>query len=472
MTRWKLVLTVVGLLVALAGGVAVGAMFADRSPKSAAGTTFPETTSVPSTGVPADTSATSKAVTTGSTPAASAPSGECEFPPGETWVGGPSSSVVDLGEANGVSVQGVVYPRPDYEGDPWTQWGQGLVIDDGRFLSAIGDHLGPDGNSYLYEFDPGTGELSMIGDVLSYVDHQPGSWGYGKIHGQIVAGSCGEVYFATYWGSNQDIRFDGSYNGDVLFRMDPYQRTITLLGPPVERHGIPSLAGTPDGTLVYGEAIDPILEVDDIDQGPFFAYDTRAGAVIFESDPTPHIGFRNVAVDADGKAYYSIGASQLQVYDPATNTTSTHPSTLPGEWLRASTTPGPDGTIFGVTDDEAAFFVMDPSGAIEPLGTARGYTTSLAIHPDGDRFFYVPDAHGDAWETGAPLISVDGATGEESVVVELNPLVEEGLGVRLGGTYSVSIHPDGDVMYIGMNAGPLGAEDGFGDIVLLVVHLP
>ena len=36
-------------------------------------------------------------------------------------------------------------------GEPWSQWGQGVVLDDGRFISAVGDHRGRDGNAYVYE---------------------------------------------------------------------------------------------------------------------------------------------------------------------------------------------------------------------------------------------------------------------------------------------------------------------------------
>ncbi len=118
------------------------------------------------------------------------------------------------------------------------------------------------------------------------------------------------------------------------------------------------------------------------------------------------------------------------------------------------------------------FFVLEPSGELRSLGEARGYTTSMALHPDGDRFFYIPDAHGGAWETGAPLISVDTTTGDQTVVAELNPLAEARLGLRLGGTYNIAVAPSGQTVFVGMNAGPLGSDDGFGEVVLLVVHLP
>jgi hypothetical protein len=66
---------------------------------------------------------------------------------------------------------------------------------------------------------------------------------------------------------------------------------------------------------------------------------------------------------------------------------------------------------------------------------------------------------------------VDTTTGEQTVIAELNPLAEEGLGLRLGGTFGIAVSPAGDKVFIGANAGPLGADDGFGEVVLLVVTL-
>jgi hypothetical protein len=147
-----------------------------------------------------------------------------------------------------------------------------------------------------------------------------------------------------------------------------------------------------------------------------------------------------------------------------------HGSTLPGDWLRAATNPGPDGSVYGVTEDPEVFFAMRPDGSIESLGDALGYTASVALSPDGSRFFYMPGAHGNSEEWGSPLIAVDTATGEETVVAELNPLVEEALGFTVGGTYNVVVSPDGGTVYLGVNV----AEDdsGFGEVALLVLELP
>ncbi|MEX1280036.1 MAG: hypothetical protein AB1Z55_04890, partial [Acidimicrobiia bacterium] len=133
----------------------------------------------------------------------------------------PSGPAVALEEvADDPVVEAAVYPHPDYEGNPWSHWGLGTVLPDGRFLSAIGDHLGPDGNSYLYEYDPASGELTLVTDVLSVVDHESGSWGYGKVHGRIVADDCGIAHLVTYWGTRRGLTYGGTYEGDLLLRWD------------------------------------------------------------------------------------------------------------------------------------------------------------------------------------------------------------------------------------------------------------
>jgi hypothetical protein len=96
----------------------------------------------------------------------------------------------------------------------------------------------------------------------------------------------------------------------------------------------------------------------------------------------------------------------------------------------------------------------------------------MALAPDGEHFYYVPDAHGGAWESGTPLIAVDTTTGESEVVVELNPLVEGLYGLQAGGTYNVVVSADGSTVFVGLNAGDPATRDSFGEVVLAVVTLP
>lgn len=379
------------------------------------------------------------------------------------------TEVVSAGSDGEPRVEAVVYPRPRYEGQPWTQWGQGVVLDDGTFVSAIGDHCGVNGNSYFYAFDPSSSTLRLLGDVLSTVGHESGAWGYGKVHGQLVPGPDGGVYAATYWGTRKSLAFDAGYQGDVLLRLDPASGDITDLGTAVPRHGVPSLAGWPAGGMLYGEAVDPAFAEN---QGSFFAYDIAQERVVFEYDGADHDGFRNVMVGPDGTAYFSAGEGRLQAFDPRSGELSMLDGVMPGATLRASTRPAPDGTVYGITKDPEVLFALRPGGRIEALGPVRGYTASVAMDPSGERVYYVPDAHGGSWEQNTPVISVDTRTGEEEVLVELNPMAEESLGLRVGGTYDIAVDPSGDRLFVGLNAGPADSDDDpFGEVVLMVVDL-
>ncbi len=386
---------------------------------------------------------------TTSSPAASCPSSGATA----AWQAGPTAQAITLQEAGSgrVGVDAVVYPRPDYRGNPWSQWGQGIALQDGRFLSALGDHLGADGNSYFYEFDPATGTLTQFGDALSYVDHVPGDWGFGKVHAPMVAGPCGEVYLATYWGSRRNLTFTEGYQGDVLMRLDPAARTVENLGVILAEHGVASMASWPEGGLIYVEAADPFGQK----VGSFVVLDMASGEIIFEEDDDAHSGYRNIAVDAEGRAYISWGSGGLARYDPASNDLTVLDTTLPGEMLRWSTAPTTGGTVYAVSRSPEVFFSIGGDGAIQEIGAARGYTTSMALSADEQRLYYVPGAHGTAWKQGTPVIAVDVATGGEEILVELNPLLEEALGIRGGGTYDVVMDPSGERLYIGLNAGDI-----------------
>jgi len=399
-------------------------------------------------------------------PSGGAKSSTCQSPTETAVPEGPTSQTIVLrDDPDGLRIEAAVYPRPGYEGNPWSQWGQGLVLPDGRFVSAIGDHLGVGGNSYVYEYTPTAGRLTMVADMLSLAGLSPDQGGYGKIHAQLVAGGCDEVFIATYWGSRNRLEYSDAYRGDFVARWNTASHDLVILDVPVPGHGLPSLAGAQDGTVLYGEAVDPTRNGKN---GQFFAYDTRTGESTVVGGP--HKGFRSVLVDAAGRAYFSAGDGVLRMYDAATREVIDHPDTLPGDWLRASTQPATDGTVYGVTRQPDVFFAMSPDGAIREIGPAVDYTTTLALTPDERELLYVPAAHGRAWEYGTPLLAVDVETGAERVVAELNGMAERELGLTLGGTYDLAFDRVRNRVFIGFNAGP-SREDPWGEVVLFVIQL-
>ena len=366
-------------------------------------------------------------------------------------------------------VAAAVYPRPDREGNPWSQWGQGIVVDDGRVVTAIGDHLGADGNSYLYVYDPQASTLARFADVLSALDHRPGGWGYGKIHSQMVDPGGDSVYFTTYWGTRRGLVYDEGYGGDVLFRLDKSTLALQPVAIPAPERGIPSLASNGAG-LIYGEIVDPLVSDDLFPSGGFVVYDVTSGQVVRTAEDPVHDGFRNILVDEQGSAWFARDGGQLLRYDPAADETSEVDVDL-GGMLRASTRPTADGTVFAVTQDPDRFLAIDPAGpVVRPLGEALGYTASIALLPDESGFLYVPGAHGRSATWGTPLIRVDGETGEQTVVVELADLLVDELGVTPGGTYSIVVDAEREVASVSLNAGT-DPEEPWGEVVFVVVDL-
>ena len=429
--------------------------------------------SPPTTTVPNETLTTAHVATSTSSAIASTnTSASCQGAPsaGVAWESDVTAQAVTIQDrtATQPGVDVVVYPRPDYTGRPWSQWGQGIILDDGRMLSAIGDHHGADGNSYLYEYDPETHQLTRFADALGVVGHEAGEWGFGKVHAQMVEGACGDIYLSTYWGSRRGLNYTENYQGDVLLRIDSESRTVENLGVILPEHGVASMASWPEGGLIYAEAADPFGQK----TGSFVVLDMETGDIVFEDDDPSHGGYRSIAVDAQGRAYITWEGDGLARYDPVTNTLEPHFATMPGQILRWATPADGADTVYAVSRDPAVFFSIGAEGDIKEIAPAQGYTTSMALAPDGDTFYYVPDAHGGAWQHGTSLIAVDTATGEETVVVELNPLIEPATGLRTGGTYNVVVDPSGDRVYVGLNAGDPATRDTFGEVVLAIVTLP
>jgi hypothetical protein len=333
---------------------------------------------------------------------------------------------------------------------------------DGTFVSAVGDHEGPDGNSFFFAFDPDTNTLTRFSDVLSLVDHQSGDFGYGKVHAQMVVGPCGEIYAHTYWGTRRGLEYTGGYRGDLLLRIDP--GSIEALGVTAEQRGTASMAGTSDGATLFLEMVEPESNASEL-----VVYDVLARQKVAAlSDP--HIGNRALAVDSDDRVYFSSGATRLSVYDRASGTVAEVDASIPGEVLRAATPPRADGSIIGVTRDPDEFFVLSVDGTIESLGGAAGYTASLAMSGDGRHVYYVPGAHGKSGEMGTPVIDLNPDTGQQSTLVQLFEPAAEILDVRLGGSYNIVLDEERRRLYVGLNAGD--GDETFGRVFLAIIQLP
>ncbi len=387
---------------------------------------------------------------------------------GVAWREDDAATLEEIGGEDGVTLYAAEYPLPGPTEGLWSQWGQGIALGDGRHLSAVGDHLGVDANSYFFVYDQADRSLTRFADALSIIPHEEGSFGYGKVHAQMVMDGCGSIWAGTYWGTRDDLTYENGYEGDRLLEIDAGALTIADRGAFAGEMGSPTMTMAGDGKTLVAGSVD-IEASDETDRGLLTVYDTVARETVQQIDDERQEGFRALGLDpVTGHVFYSIGDNKLAGLDPVTGESEDLDGTMPGWWLRSVTRPAPDGTVYGASDDESGLFKISPDGAMTDLGDPGGTTTSIAMNPDGSRIFWMPEAHGSAWEIGAPIMTMDTASGEITEITSLLDPFETAFGLLPGGTYSM-VYDEGRLV-IGVNASPLDDDSGFGTVVLVVVE--
>ncbi|MFZ0625534.1 MAG: hypothetical protein WAN34_03470 [Acidimicrobiia bacterium] len=415
---------------------------------------------------PATTTTGKEPVTTTGNDSTTAPS-DCASPTGGVpWREDETVTLEQIGSDNGHDIYAAEYPLPGPTDGLWTQWGQATVLEDGTQISAVGNHLGVGGNSWFFTYEPATRRLTRFGDVVTAAPDgsDDGSWGYGKVHAQMRVDRCGAVWAATYWGTRRDLVYDDVYQGDRLLQIDPVSHTILDHGAIAGQRGMPTMVITGDGTTLVATSVDA-----ESDTATFTVFDTVTGEVTHQVDDPEQALFRALGIDpADGNVLYATGGGHLGSLDPATGEFTDSGIEMPGAELRAITSISSNGTVYGVTDEESAIFSFGADHVVEHLGSADGYTASLAMTPDGGRIFWLPDAHGGAWQSGAVVREMDTSTGEVREVASLKGPFDDSLRLLPGGTYSI-VYDQGRLI-LGVNASTLDDDSGFGTVVLVVIE--
>ena len=362
------------------------------------------------------------------------------------------------------------YPVPYVDARQWAIWGKGLIAANGRHYSAVGDgdsagdDTPRDGNTILYEYDPTTQRLRAVGDVLTASgNHVPGENGYAKIQGTISEGPCGLFYMHSYWGSPRFVTYTGNYQGDLLLRYNPWTKAFESLGVKIPRMGVPSIALHRPGGLLYGTASTPTDPRETI----FWSYAIASDSVLFQS-PRRQASDKNVAIDRDGRAYYSGAGPELMRYDPATNSENVIAAFAGGGSLRASTRVASDGSLLMVTVEPNEVYRFDPeSAALTLLSILPRQASDIELDPTERVAFFVP-----VGLDGRPafeLYELNRATGSIRMLVDLGSALAAAGASAPRGSYSVNVTVDGHTLYLAANS---GEPDGFGVPVFIAVDLP
>jgi hypothetical protein len=366
------------------------------------------------------------------------------------------------------------------KGTLWSSWGDGCLASNGKYYTSVGDHLGIDANSHVYEYDPMTMVLRRVVDVLRAIGHMLGLYGHGKIHSGIHQAADGKLYFTTYWGKPKEIdaAFKKGFEGSLLLCYDPKTDKTENLGAVVPRQGLPASYFDPKQQLLYFHAVY---------DGDVVVYDVKARKVIYRGGAGSTAGHRTFFGDDRGDVYFSGDDGRLHAYHPELNRTFKTDLKLPagddakkGNTLRAATTrPAKIGTIYGMTA-AGRLFALDSSkqlqkSSVKDLGPNFGggdYTAVMVMSPDEKYLYYAPGAHGSGTKSGAPVVQYALGTGERKVLAFLHgPLLKE-LKYQIGGTYNLQIDSTGQRLYFTFNGAEPGMRSPFGRPAVVVVHIP
>lgn len=367
------------------------------------------------------------------------------------------------------------FPGQDYPGKPWSCWGDSLAVN-GKYYAAIGDHLAPGGNAFVYEYDPATKQMRQLVDVKKLLALPEGDYTPGKIHSRLDVGDDGWIYFSTHRGSTRVTTDEFHYKGDWIIRCDPASGKAEIVAQgPVPKHCIPCSVLDPKRLIYYGGTAPGSGK--DGEGVQFFAYDVRARKLLYSGPDGPPRYF--IFAKSTGRVYFTPkeGDGAIMRYDPERGGA---PEKIEGTiGLRAATQETPGGFVYSVSSGqgggEAKLFAFNTkTEQIENLGPAavgtQNYITSIDADPTGRFLYYIPGAHGGSERDGSPVVQFDVKTRTKKVIAFLHPFYAEKYGCTLKGTFSSAIDPAGDKLYITWNNSR--GSKAWDSCVLTVIHIP
>jgi hypothetical protein len=383
------------------------------------------------------------------------------------------------------TVDFLYYPGQDYEGKPWSNWGDGLAVN-GKYYSAIGDHLAVNakgntehgtGTAFVFEYDPNTKELRELVNVAKLLDMPVGHYTPGKIHTRLDLGDDGWIYFGTHRGSTKVTTDQYHYQGDWILRTHSQTgKSEVVVQGPVPKHCIPNSVLDPERLIFYGGTAPGVGGEGDGIQ--FFAYDAKNRKMLYSGPDGP--ARYMIFARSTGRVYYvpGTGDGSLMRFDPMH---SKAPTPVAGSHIgvRSATQETPNGFVYTVSlgqrsADADIWSFNTKTEETKKIGTAavgtEAYVASIDVDPTGKYLYYVPGAHGGSDRDGAPVVQFDVTTGRKKVIAFLEPFYTDKYGLTLKGTYSTAVDPAGDKLYITWNVSR--GSRAWETCGLTVVHIP
>ncbi len=382
------------------------------------------------------------------------------------------------------TVDFLYFPGQDYEGKPWSNWGDSVAVN-GKYYASIGDHLAVGGKGAngtgtgrVFEYDPEAKSFRLLLDVAKLLNLPADHYVPGKIHSRLDMGSDGWLYCATHRGSTTVTADKNHYEGDWILRCDPKTgRSEVVARGPVPKHCIPCSVLDPDRLIFYGGTA---AGTDAAEKGiQFFAYDVKNKKLLYSGPDGP--ARYMIFAKSTGRVYFAPGkedgSGQLVRFDPAVGGAPVKIDAVLG--LRAATQETPQGVVYtvakgGKAGEATLYSFGTKTEKAEELGPAAvgsaSYITSLDADPTGRYLYYVPGAHGGSEKDGSAVVQFDTKTKTRKVIAFLHPHIKDNFGATLVGTFSSAVDPKGDKLYVTWNVNRGGKV--WDCCALTVIHIP
>ena len=368
-------------------------------------------------------------------------------------------------------------PGQNYKTNLWSSWGDSLAIN-GKYYTTIGDHAAPDGNAFIYEYDPSFKKMRVLTDVKSILNIPVGDYTPGKIHSRLDMGSDGWLYCATHRGSERVTNDKFHYNGDWILRCDPQTgKAEVVVQGVVPKHCIPNSVLDPQRMIFYGGTAAGVGKGEE-GSIQFFAYDINNTKLLYSGPDGPARSM--IFARSTGRVYYVPGAGEgmLMRFDPEKGGS---PVPVEGSMIgvRAASQETPQGFVYTMSLGQKAtvaniWSFNTKTEETKKLGTvavaSQSYVASLDVDPTGRYLYYIPGAHGGADRDGSPIVQFDVKTGTKKVIALLHPYFQNTYGFTLKGTFSSAVDPSGDKLYVTWNISR--GSKSWDCVGLTVIHIP
>jgi hypothetical protein len=364
----------------------------------------------------------------------------------------------------------------------WSNFGDVTRAPNGRYYFGVGDHRGPQGNSYAVEYDPAKRDYRLILDLGKMLGWDKLGVGDGKLHGQMGAMQDGALWILTYWDPMpglKDVDYE-KWPGSHVIRYDTHGGKAEDLGIPLAK------AGWPYYTLDSRRGI--IFAVGS--RGENLAYDVNKRKVIFAGMPPDGNIWWERAAMLDPMTGFFWGCTKsapfnFVSYNPETNAFKKYVETTPNDLGRNA---GKNSVIRGYSErrtKEGFLWVNSTNGTLYRflpetrktvteglLWADYTYVPRVSLSPDDRYLYYVANGKRTQYRY-KPVVQYDTRTNRKKVIAFIADYYFDKYGYVLGSVHGSTLSKDGSDYIIVFNGSFLPRDKEWQDTpALMVVHIP